>query len=136
MRSTSAGDRIDGDADDVPHRQDMCLLDRILRLCAERGDLGQGKVDALVSDRLVKMAVRRDTFIEYFRQGARILEIRTAPMPQGGIVTTYADITERMAAADQLEVMKPEAGTKPRVYYRNLWRYSKSFIGEIGRAHV
>jgi hypothetical protein len=24
--------------------------------------------------------------------------------------------------------MKPELGTKPRVYYRNLWRYSSSFI--------
>src|SRR5205085_5250270 len=35
----------------------------------------------------------------------------------------------RLAADEQLEVMKPEAGTKPRVYYRNLWRYSKSFIG-------
>jgi Fe-S-cluster-containing dehydrogenase component len=36
---------------------------------------------------------------------------------------------ERMARDESLEVMKPEAGTKPRVYYRNLWRYSKSFIG-------
>jgi Fe-S-cluster-containing dehydrogenase component len=35
----------------------------------------------------------------------------------------------RMAESEQLEVMKPEAGTKPRVYYRNFWRYSKSFIG-------
>ena len=25
--------------------------------------------------------------------------------------------------------MKPEAGTKPRVYYKNLWRYSTCFIG-------
>jgi hypothetical protein len=25
--------------------------------------------------------------------------------------------------------MKPELGAKPRVYYRNLWRYSKCFIG-------
>ena len=24
--------------------------------------------------------------------------------------------------------MKPELGTKPRVYYRNLWRYSTAFI--------
>ena len=24
--------------------------------------------------------------------------------------------------------MKPELGTKPRVYYRNLWRYTKCFI--------
>ncbi|MGZ8387339.1 MAG: 4Fe-4S dicluster domain-containing protein, partial [Rhodoplanes sp.] len=28
-----------------------------------------------------------------------------------------------------LEVLKPELGTKPRVYYRNLWRYAKCFIG-------
>jgi Fe-S-cluster-containing dehydrogenase component len=36
---------------------------------------------------------------------------------------------ERMARDESLEVMKPEADTKPRVYYRNLWRYSKGFIG-------
>jgi Fe-S-cluster-containing dehydrogenase component len=35
----------------------------------------------------------------------------------------------RIARDERLEVMKPEAGTKPRVYYRNLWRYSKCFIG-------
>jgi len=34
----------------------------------------------------------------------------------------------RMAREEGLEVMKPEAGTKPRVYYRNLWRYTKCFI--------
>ena len=28
-----------------------------------------------------------------------------------------------------LEIMKPELGTKPRIYYKNLWRYSKCFIG-------
>jgi Fe-S-cluster-containing dehydrogenase component len=28
----------------------------------------------------------------------------------------------RMAREEGLEVMKPDAGTKPRVYYRNLWR--------------
>jgi Fe-S-cluster-containing dehydrogenase component len=35
----------------------------------------------------------------------------------------------RMERDEGLEVMKPELGTKPRVYYRNLWRYSKCFIG-------
>ena len=39
------------------------------------------------------------------------------------------DEMARIARDEGLEVMKPEAGTKPRVYYRNLWRYSKSFIG-------
>ncbi|WP_029134113.1 4Fe-4S dicluster domain-containing protein [Sedimenticola selenatireducens] len=36
-----------------------------------------------------------------------------------------ADIAKR----EQLEVLRSELGTKPRVYYRNLWRFSKWFIG-------
>ncbi len=36
---------------------------------------------------------------------------------------------ERMAADEGLEVIKPELGTRPRVWYRNLWRYSTAFIG-------
>jgi Fe-S-cluster-containing dehydrogenase component len=39
------------------------------------------------------------------------------------------DEMQRMAREEMLEVMKPDLGTKPRVYYRNLWRYSKCFIG-------
>jgi len=35
----------------------------------------------------------------------------------------------RIVREENLEVIKPELGTKPRVYYRNLWRYSKCFIG-------
>jgi Fe-S-cluster-containing dehydrogenase component len=36
---------------------------------------------------------------------------------------------ERLVRDEQLEVMKPELKTKPRIYYKNLWRYSKCFIG-------
>jgi Fe-S-cluster-containing dehydrogenase component len=36
---------------------------------------------------------------------------------------------ERLAREEGLEVMKPELNARPRVYYRNLWRYSKCFIG-------
>ena len=40
-----------------------------------------------------------------------------------------ADEDMARMAREELEVMRPELGTKPRVYYRNLWRYSKCFIG-------
>lgn len=33
-----------------------------------------------------------------------------------------------VAREQKLEVMKPEFGTKPRVYYKNLWRYTQCFI--------
>jgi Fe-S-cluster-containing dehydrogenase component len=36
---------------------------------------------------------------------------------------------QRMVKDEGLAVMQPEAGTKPRVYYRNLWRYTTCFIG-------
>ena len=36
---------------------------------------------------------------------------------------------ERMARDEQLAVIKPELGTKPRIYYKNLWRYDSCFIG-------
>ena len=36
---------------------------------------------------------------------------------------------QKMVEEEGLEVIEPELGTKPRVWYRNLWRYSKSFIG-------
>ena len=42
----------------------------------------------------------------------------------------------RMAREQNLEVLKPELGTKPRVYYKNLWRYSKCFIGGSVSADV
>lgn len=49
------------------------------------------------------------------------------------------DELAKMVEDQGLEVLKPELGTKPRVYYRNLWRYTKCFIGgtvstEIGGA--
>ena len=38
------------------------------------------------------------------------------------------DEMAKIAREQGLEIMKPELGTKPRVYYKNLWRYSKCFI--------
>jgi Fe-S-cluster-containing dehydrogenase component len=51
--------------------------------------------------------------------------------PTGAMRTIKVEDADmkRMAREQGLEVMKPDLNTKPRVYYRNLWRYSKCFIG-------
>ena len=38
-----------------------------------------------------------------------------------------AEMTQ-LALEQNLEVIKPELGTRPRVYYKNLWRYTSCFI--------
>jgi len=35
----------------------------------------------------------------------------------------------QLARDEKLEVIQPELGTRPRVYYKNLWRYAQCFIG-------
>lgn len=39
------------------------------------------------------------------------------------------DEMRRVAAAEGLQVLKPELGTKPRVYYQNLTRFTHAFVG-------
>ena len=35
---------------------------------------------------------------------------------------------QRLVKEDDLEALRPDLNTKPRVYYKNLWRYNKAFI--------
>nr|WP_210335105.1 PAS domain-containing hybrid sensor histidine kinase/response regulator [Mesorhizobium mediterraneum] len=67
-------------------------LDRILRHLAERGDIP--------ADQRVAMLNRLTSFVSPWQMelktSGRILELRSNPMPDGGIVATYADISGRV----------------------------------------
>ena len=78
-------------------------IDQILRYFAERGDMGPGKVEDLVQRRIQNLSTVAET-IEERRTGnaSRIIAVRTSPMPQGGFVTTYSDVTQRVEAAEEL----------------------------------
>ncbi|GGB48762.1 histidine kinase [Roseibium aquae] len=77
-------------------------LDTILRFNAERGEHGSGPIEAAVNERLHKMVGANETFQERLLLTGTVLEVRVSPMPDGGIVTTYTDITERVMAEEAL----------------------------------
>jgi len=77
-------------------------LDTILRFNAERGEHGPGPIEAAVNDRIHKMVGGYETFQERLLLSGTVLEVRNSPMPDGGIVTTYTDITERVMAEEAL----------------------------------
>ncbi len=83
-------------------------LDQIVRVMAQSGDLGPGEVESIVADRLRRFVVTMETFQERLNRDQRVIEIRTNAMPQGGIVTSMTDITDRVAAAEALERSKAE----------------------------
>lgn len=74
-------------------------LDRILGFLAERGDIGRAAVETMMS-RLTEPAGPWQ--VELATLG-RMLELRSNPMPDGGLVATYADITQRVEADLQLK---------------------------------
>jgi len=81
-----------------------------IRFLAERGEYGAVDVDAEV-ERFTTQAKRHRTF-ERTRPNGIVLEIRHNPLPEGGLVIIYSDITDRKryehaltTARDQAEAM-------------------------------
>jgi signal transduction histidine kinase/CheY-like chemotaxis protein len=76
-------------------------LDEIVRFMAQRVQSNPTAVEELVTDRITKYQVTMQPFHERSIEG-RVIDVRMNAMPQGGIVVTYTDITERERAAEAL----------------------------------
>ncbi len=105
-------------------------LSALLRHNAERGAFRGPSVDAIINDRLDRLVVRQETFQEYMATTGRALEVRTNPMPDGGIVTTYSDITDRVNAARRLEEVNESLERRVRERTEELTRLN----GALGDA--
>ncbi|MBI4274749.1 MAG: PAS-domain containing protein, partial [Rhizobiales bacterium] len=77
-------------------------LDEILRFNAERGVLGSGPIETLIGERINRY-LSTEPFLERFVERGLVVEVRANRMPDGGIVTTFTDITPTVQAAEQLE---------------------------------
>ncbi len=78
-------------------------LDEILRRTADRGDFGPGPVEHLVADQIERYTTRSESFQERLPIRGIVVEARSNPMPDGGFVVTYTDITPTVEAAEALE---------------------------------
>lgn len=65
----------------------------LIRFNAERGECGEGETDDLVERRLRHLRARTSYSFQRFRRDGTVLDIRGNPMPGGGFVTSYTDVT-------------------------------------------
>jgi Na+/proline symporter/signal transduction histidine kinase len=77
-------------------------LEEILRSNAERGLYGPGRIDDIVAERMQNTA-RPKTFRSTLQNSGRVVEIRIDNMPDGGLVSTFTDVTETVIAEKALE---------------------------------
>ncbi|MBI3349448.1 MAG: response regulator [Burkholderiales bacterium] len=74
-------------------------FDDLISFFAARGDYGQGETARAAVE--AALALGRDTHanrLETYRTGERLIEARTAPLPDGGLVLTCLDLTPQAQA--------------------------------------
>jgi signal transduction histidine kinase len=73
-----------------------------VRFNAERGEYGPGDVEEQVAARLALARKPTPHRFERIRPDGSILDVTGQPLPDGGFVTTYTDVTEQRRAEKQL----------------------------------
>lgn len=81
----------------------------VTRICAQNGAFGPVDADAIVAQRIAAMSQGSPSVEELELSGDRVIECRISPMPGGGLVATYLDITERKRVEAHLRRAKEEA---------------------------
>ncbi len=76
-------------------------LEKIFRFNAERGEYGPGDPDAIVRALLARAKKPEAHHLERTRPSGKSLDIRGVPLADGGFVTVYTDISERIASEER-----------------------------------
>jgi PAS domain S-box-containing protein len=74
-----------------------------IRYNAQRGEYGPGDVEQQVALIVARARSFQPHHFERVRANGTVLEIRGMPLPSGGFVTIYSDVTERKRAEAELE---------------------------------
>ena len=92
-----------------------------VRFNAERGEYGPGDVEEQVRERVALARKFEAHQFERARPDGTVLEIKGNPLPGGGFVTTYSDITRQKQAEAELrrqqELLQTLFDTLPHVIY-------------------
>jgi Na+/proline symporter/signal transduction histidine kinase/CheY-like chemotaxis protein len=78
-------------------------LAEILRFNARRGEIAAERIDEFVHRQIARTISGNEPFLERFGKPGLVIEVRANRMPEGGIVTTFTDITASVEAAEALE---------------------------------
>ncbi|TYC75911.1 PAS domain S-box protein [Stappia sp. BW2] len=78
-------------------------LEAFLRVNAERGEYGPGDIEGKIQRRLERAKLFEPHYFERIRPNGQVIAVSGTPLPRGGFVTTYSDVTEDRRRQEKLE---------------------------------
>jgi Na+/proline symporter/CheY-like chemotaxis protein len=125
-----------GEIFDLPHALTRVgiTLDEILRYIAGRGARETWDLDAEVARRIIRYTSEAEPFLERFAERGLVIEVRADRMPDGGLVTTFTDITPSVKAAEALERANATLERRVRERTRELTRLNAELEGAKAKA--
>jgi Na+/proline symporter/signal transduction histidine kinase/ActR/RegA family two-component response regulator len=105
-------------------------LQEILRHNVGRTALDAEAIDTLVRERIARYVSASQPFLERSAERDLVIEVRANRLPDGGIVTTFTDITPSVKAAEELERANESLERRVRERTEELMRLNT----ELGRA--
>ncbi len=78
-------------------------LSDVFRFNALRGEYGNGNIDNLIAERITLAEKREAHSFERVRPDDTVIKVDGKPLPDGGFITTYADVSELYHSKKALE---------------------------------
>ena len=75
----------------------------ILQFSAQRDAMPPERIDEFVREQIARYVSEQEPFLRRFAARGTVIEVRANHMPDGGLVTTFTDITASVEAAEALE---------------------------------
>lgn len=105
----------------------------IVRLNAERGLCGKGQPEEHVSKRIQHMQNGTQHVFQRVRPDGRVIEMRGNPIPGGGFVTSFADITEHVKAVQALAEAKQHLEQRVQERTQTISEMNQELLDEVER---
>ena len=103
----------------------------LFRFNAQRGLLGTGEIEHLVQKRLSHLRNGRSYRVMREHQDGAVVEIKGTPLPDGGYVTTYDDISEFMHIQAELEASNQNLEKRVTRRTEEIHRINEDLVNEI-----
>jgi C4-dicarboxylate-specific signal transduction histidine kinase/ActR/RegA family two-component response regulator len=98
----------------APLRRPGASLEDIVRFFAQRGDYGPGQVDALVRAAIAPSREARAETAERRMPDGRIILVEMRPIPTGGMLIVYSDVTDLRRRENELRDAREAANSALR----------------------